>query len=345
MNFYTTKHEYSCGIDLHGKTMYLCVLDREGKKVLHRNIKNDTDYLAKLLEPYKSDLVVSSECIFNWYWLSDFCLDQGFSFVLGHALYMKAIHGGKAKNDKIDSEKIARMLHGGMLPSAYVYPKEKRATRDLMRRRTYFSRKKAELLGHIQLTRIQYNLPEFGVNLTHKCHRDGIAERFSDSPVQLSIGSDFRIIAEYDKLLRELEQSIEKAAKEHSPNEYGLLRSIPGVGPILALTLLYEIDTIARFPKVGQLLSYARLIKCKKESAGKSYGSSGSKIGNAHLKWAFSEAAQLFLKDSEAKKYFAKLEKKHPKGKALSILAAKLGKTVYQILTKKEFFDMKKFVK
>lgn len=161
----------------------------------------------------------------------------------------------------------------------------------------------------------------------------------------MSIESDFRIIAEYDSLLRELEQSIEKAAKQHSPNEYGLLRSIPGVGPVLALTLLYEIDTIARFPKVGQLLSYARLVKCKKESAGKSYGTSGSKIGNAHLKWAFNEAAQLFLKDSEAKKYFAKLEKKHPKGKALSILAAKLGKTVYQILTKKEFFDMKKFVK
>jgi transposase len=343
MNFYTTKHEYSCGIDLHGKTMYLCVLDREGKKVLHRNIRNDTEYLARILEPYKSDLVVSSECIFNWYWLSDFCEEQGFSFVLGHALYMKAIHGGKAKNDKIDSEKIARMLHGGMLPAAYVYPKEKRATRDLMRRRTYFARKKAELLGHIQLTRIQYNLPEFGVNLTHKCHREGIAGKFSDSPVQLSVESDFRIITEYDKLLRELEQSIEKSAKHHSPNEYGLLRSIPGVGPVLGLTLLYEIDTIKRFESVGKFLSYARLVKCQKESSGKSLGTSGAKIGNAHLKWAFSEATLLFLKDPEAKKYFQKLERKHPKGKALSILAAKLGKSVYQILTNKEFFDMKKF--
>ena len=163
--------------------------------------------------------------------------------------------------------------------------------------------------------------------------------------MQLSVESDFRIIAEYDKLLRELELSIEKSAKQHSPNEYGLLRSIPGVGPILALTLLYEIDTVARFPKVGQLLSYSRLIKCKKESGGKSLGSYGSKIGNAHLKWAFNEAAQLFLKDADGKQYFAKLEKKHPKGKALSILAAKLGRTVYHMLSNNEFFDMKKFIK
>jgi len=171
-----------------------------------------------------------------------------------------------------------------------------------MRRRTYFARKKAEPLGHIQLTRIQYNLPEFGVNLTHKCHRESIAEKFSDSPVQLSIGSDFRIIAEYDKLLRELEQSIEKSAKQHSPNEDHLLRSIPGVGPILGLTLLYEIDTVKRFESAGKFLSYARLVKCKKESSGKTVGTSGSKIGNAHLKWAFSEAAQLFLKDPDGKK-------------------------------------------
>ncbi len=117
------------------------------------------------------------------------------------------------------------------------------------------------------------------------------------------------------------------------------------MGPILALTLLYEIDCVSRFTEVGQLLSYARLIKCKKESSGKSLGCSGSKIGNAHLKWEFSEAAKLFLKDPDGKKYFAKLERKHPKGKALLILAAKLGRTVYHMLSNKEFFDMKKFMK
>lgn len=123
-----------------------------------------------------------------------------------------------------------------------------------------------------------------------------------------------------------------------------MLQSIFGVGQVLALTILYEIDDIARFPSVGQFLSYARLVKCRKESAGKSYGSSGSKIGNAHLKWAFSEAATLLLRNDDAKEYRQRLQHKHSKAKSLSILASRLGRAVYFMLSRKEFFDMKKFL-
>ena len=122
--------------------------------------------------------------MFTWYWLADVCAAEGITFVLGHALAMKAIHGGKAKNDKIDAHKIAVLLRGGMLPQAYVYPAEMRATRDLLRRRCHLVHKRAELLAPIQNTNSQYNLPEIGKKLTYKANREGVEEHFPDPSVR-----------------------------------------------------------------------------------------------------------------------------------------------------------------
>jgi transposase len=135
-----------------------------------------------------------------------------------------------------------------------------------------------------------------------------------------------------------------RAAKVDDPQAFHRLRSVPGVGKVLALILLYEIHDIGRFPEVGQFLSYARLVRCAHESAGKRQGTGGNKIGNAHLKWAFGEAACLFLRESDqAKKWLARREKKHGKARALGALAARLGRAVYHLLRKQEVFDAKRF--
>ena len=271
--------------------------------------------------------------------------NEGIPFVLGHALYMKAIHGGKAKNDKIDAHKIAVLLRGGMLPQAYVYPAEMRATRDLLRRRMHLARKRGELLAHVQNTNSQYNLPAIGKKIAYKTNRDGVAERFADPAVQKSIEVDLALIPYYDELLRDVELTIVKTAKHHDANTLYLLQTVPGIGKILSLVLLYEIHEIARFPRVQDFASYCRLVKCAKESAGKRYGTSGTKIGNAHLKWAFSEAAVLFLRDHPAgQKCLARLEKKHRKGKALTILAHKWARAVYLMFKHKTAFDMDTFL-
>lgn len=157
MRFYTQHHRFYCGIDLHARSMYVCIMNHEGEILKHRNMATTADELVKVIEPYRSDVVLAVECIFTWYWIADLCHQIGVKFVLGHALYMKAIHGGKVKNDKIDSQKIAAMLRGGMLPMAYVYPQGMRSTRDLLRRRLYMARQKAELQTHIQNTNTQYN--------------------------------------------------------------------------------------------------------------------------------------------------------------------------------------------
>ena len=130
--------------------------------MLHRNMKASPEPLLKAIAPCRDDLVIAVECVFTWDWLADLCAREGIAFVLGHALSMKAIQGGKAKNDKIDAQKIAVLLRGGKLPQAYVYPAAMRATRDLLRRRMPLVRKRAELLAHVQNTNRQYNLPAMG---------------------------------------------------------------------------------------------------------------------------------------------------------------------------------------
>jgi transposase len=345
MRFYTKQHRFYCGIDLHARTMYLCILNQAGETVVHRNMPAAPEPFLKTIAPYREDVVVCVECIFTWYWLADLCAQEGIPFVLGHALYMKAIHGGKAKNDKIDAQKIAVLLRGGMLPQAYVYPAEMRATRDLLRRRVHLMRKRAELLTHVQQTNSQYNLPEIGKKIAYKANRDGVAERFPDPAVQKSIEVDLALIGHYDHLLRDVELSVLKTAKQHDANTLYLLRTVPGIGEILSLVLLYEIHDIERFPRVQDFVSYCRLVKCAKESAGKRYGTSGTKIGNAYLKWAFSEAAVLFLRNNPAgQKYLARLEKKHGKGKALTVLAHKLARAVYYMLKRGVAFDLNTFL-
>src|SRR5215510_2379944 len=124
MRFYTQQHQFYCGIDLHARTMYLCILNRDGEILVHRNMPAGPEPFLKTIAPYRENLVVCVACIFTWYWLADLCAREGIPFVLGHAHYMKAIHGGKAKNAKIDAQKIAMLLRGGMIPQAYVYPSE-----------------------------------------------------------------------------------------------------------------------------------------------------------------------------------------------------------------------------
>jgi transposase len=345
MRFYTTQHQYYCGIDLHARTMYVCILNRDGEIMVHRNIKASPEALRKILAPSRNDLVMAVECVFTWYWLADFCGQEGIPFVLGHALYMKAIHGGQTKHDKIDAHKVAVLLRGGMLPQAYAYPAEMRATRDLWRRRRHLMRKRAELLAHIQNTNRQYHLPEIGKQLAYKANRTGVAEHVPELSVRQTVEVDLRLINESDELLRELALYIVSTAKHHDVHTFSRLRSIPGIGKILALVLLYEIHDINRFPRVQEFVSYARLVKCPRESAGKRSGTGGHKIGNVHLKWAFSEAAVLFLrKNPLGQTYLTKLARQHGNAKALSILAPQLGRAVYFRLKRHEAFAMHKFL-
>ncbi len=343
MNFYHSTHQYYCGIDLHARSLYVCILDQSSETLLHKEIPANPEALCRLIEPYRTDLVIGVECMHCWYWVADFCEDNGITFILGHALYMRAIHGGKTKNDRIESYKIAALMRGGNFPLAYVYPRAMRATRDLLRRRTHIVRHGAELKAHVINTTSQYNLPPNKVNLKTAGARKQLRSTFDQPEVQRNIDLDMTILDCYSQELYRLERFIEQQAKQHNPLYLQVLRTVPGIGRVLALTILYEIGDIQRFDSVQKFASYARLVKCKAESAGKSYGTQGNKIGNAHLKWAFSEAAVLYLKGNpKAQRYLQRLQKRM--SKALSALAHKLGRAVYFMLKNGTVFNEQRFL-
>jgi transposase len=346
MRFYDRQHRFYAGIDLHSRTMHLCVLDSTGTVVCDVNLPARPDAFLAAIAPFRADVIVGVECMFAWYWLADLCQREQIPFLIGHALYMKAIHGGKAKNDKIDANKIARLLRGGNFPLAYVYPRGMRETRDLLRRRTYLVRQRAALFTHLQILNSQYNLPPFPKKLSFAANRQelDIPRRFADPSVGKSAAANLAVIDCLDGQIADLELYLTRTAKVDDVQTYQRLQTIPGVGKVLALLLLYEVHDVNRFANVGQFLSYCRLVRCTHESAGKVLGSGGQKIGNAHRRWAFAEAACLFLRGSErARAWKQKQQKKRGEGKALAILAARLARAVYHLWRKREAFDEARF--
>jgi len=181
---------------------------------------------------------------------------------------MKAIQGGKAKNDKIDAHKIAVLLRGGMLPQAYVYPAEMRATRDLLRRRCPLVRKRAALLAHLPTTPSQSHLPELGQKLADTVTRAGVEEHFPDPSVRQTLAVEVSLLDQYEKWLGEVELYLTRTATAHAVQPFARLPSVPGVGQLLALVLLYEIPALTRFPRVPDFVSSCRLVQGAKDSGG-----------------------------------------------------------------------------
>ena len=188
-------------------------------------------------------------------------------------------------------------------------------------------------------------LPTPSGQLLYQCNRAKVPDAFLDPIVRASVEADLAMAGHYDGIIRSLERTILAQANVEDPETLDRLQTIPGVGPILALTLLYELHDIARFKRVQRFLSYARLVKSQKSSGGKVIGTSGAKIGNAHLKWAFSEAAVSVIRHlPQSTRLHNRLKRKYGKGKALSIFAHKLGRTVYFMLKRNQAFDADRFL-
>ncbi len=342
MKYYTSATEYNCGIDLHSKQMYICVMDREGSILLHVNIKgNDFDYFLKRAAPYLHDLTVVCECCFNWYWLADACCEAGIEFVLAHALYLKHIHGGKNKNDKIDSAKLAHLLRANLIPPSYVYPSQRRPMRALLRQRMSYVWERASILGHLNMNQQAEGLapaPKRGHD--RDVWEERILAQYADPLLRLAVECDMELVRSYDKRIACIDLKLEQLAKRHLGRDYALLKTVPGIGRVLALTILFEMDTVDRFATVKDFISYSRLVKGSVASAGKVKGLTGGKMGNAYLRWAFGEAAVIAKRNHPLLKPFSEmLVSKHGKFKGNAILANKLGRAVYHMLKKGTAFD------
>ena len=337
MKYYTSTTQFNCGIDLHARQMYVCVMDRDGRKLVHTNIRNnDFAFFLKLVEPYRHDLTVCAECMFGWYWLADACQEAGLPFVLAHALYLKAIQGGKNKNDRIDSEKLAHLLRTNLIPPAYVYPAEKRPLRALLRQRILYVWRRSALLARLQSHQLAYNRPLLRQT---RPNRDPWAERLlaqEDNPIrQLALQNDLALSRHYDTQISALEAQLQRLTKATAARDYTLLQTVPGIGDI------------QRFPTVKEFVSYCRLVKGTVASAGKIKGLRGAKLGNPYLRWAFGEAAVIAKRDHAvlgplAQRLEARLGGN--KFKANTVLAIKLARSVYFMFKNQTVFDPERLV-
>ncbi len=201
MNYYKSTTNYNCGIDLHARQMYVCVMDKEGDKLLHANIKgNDFAYFLKRVEPYRHDMTIVCESTFNWYWLADACCDANMEFVLAHALYLKHIHGGKNKNDRIDSEKLAHLLRANLIPPAYAYPSKNRPARILFRLRMNYVWERSSLLGHLTMNQHTEGLiPVVRTNQNRTEREQQILDQYTNPLLRMAVQSDIGLIRSHDE--------------------------------------------------------------------------------------------------------------------------------------------------
>jgi len=267
MKYYTSTTEYNCGIDLHARQMYVCVMDRQGKKLVHTNIlNNDFQYFLKLVEPYKHDLTVCCECMFGWYWLADACQAAKLTFVLAHALY--------------------------------VYPADKRPLRALLRQRLFYVWRRSELLARIYSHQLAHNrTPAKQTRRVRDAWEEALLKAEEHPLRQLALKNDLAMIRHFDHQIFQLEEELQRQTKQVASREYALLQTAPGIGETLGLTILHEIGDIERFPTVKDFLSYCRLVKGTVASAGRIKGLRGAKLGNPYLRWAFGEAAVIAKRD------------------------------------------------
>src|SRR5215467_7751803 len=240
----TADTRFYAGVDLHARNVFLVVLDGGGQVVFAKTLPANPEAFLRAVAPFRDGLLVACECMHCWYWLADTCRAENIPFVLGHALAMKAVHGCKTKCDRKDAEAIARLLKGGNFPPAYAYPKERRGLRDLLRARLRLVRQRAELYGHVHTARRQANLPPVSNDVKYQSQRAAITADIADPFVRRRVETDLTLLEPLDTAIRRLEAEIEGAAQEHYPAELAVRPSTPGVGPVLSLTILLEIDTI-----------------------------------------------------------------------------------------------------
>jgi transposase len=329
------------GVDLHANRSVIVVKDEKGKRVFCKRVNNDLELIQQCLEPYRDSLVgVAVESTFNWYWLVDGLMDAGFKVHLANPAAMKQYQGLKYADDVSDADWIAEMLRLGILPEGYIYPKEDRAVRDLLRRRSRLVRQRTANIVSV-LGIMSNNTGRRPKTNEVKAWTDAdIDELFANEHLALATRANVEVIRCLTKQIETFEKAVLSRARLRS--EYEVLLTINGVGEILALTIMYETGDIGRFSSVGNYASYCRLVDSKWMTDDKRKGSGNTRCGNAYLHWAFIEAAHFAVRFNPTIERFhqRKVAKRKKKMVATGAVAHKLARASYHMLKKQEGFNV-----
>ena len=331
-----------CGIDLHSRDCWLAMLDERLEVIWETKVGNDLEQILRLLEPHREVLEgVAVESTFNWYWLVDGLMDAGYRVHLTNTWAVKQYEGLKYTDDRHDARWLAHLLALGILPEGYIYPKEERPTRDLMRRRSFLVRKRTSFILAMRGAFECRTGMRVNSNDLKKWKAEDVIAYVEDPAAAFGI----TCLLEPMHALSAQIKKIEKAALSRGRlrPEFVPLETVWGIGKILALTIMYEVGDVARFRKVGNFTSYCRLVNTARLSAGKRKGSGNRKNGNPYLSWAYSEAAHHAVRHHpEAQKYFQRKRAKTNGIIAIRALAHKLARASYHVMRDHVDFDPEK---
>lgn len=282
-----------CGIDLGARHSHFCLVDEpNGAVIAQRRVPNDTELILRFLKEHGPDVRIAVESTFNWYWLVDTLQDHGYDVILAHTLGLKAITAAKVKTDKRDARTLAQLHRLGAIPEGFIYPREQREFRDLLRRRQQLVTKRGDEYGGLRRLLMRHGrLDHSRASITQVTAAD-LAEIFDDSHVLVGAVQHLERVELYSKQIAALEARVEMHTKAHLAEDLELLETLPGVAKVLGLTILYETGPVTRFPSASNYSSYCRVVPGAfiSGSINRRRGAP-SKQGNPYLKWAFNQAA------------------------------------------------------
>jgi transposase len=328
------------GIDLHSNNSVVTVIDETDRVVAEKRLPNDLPMILAFLLPWKDELAgVVVESTFNWYWLVDGLQAAGFTVHLAHTTAIRKYDGLKHSGDETDARYLAHLLRLGILPTGTILPREERAVRDLARKRMQLVRSRTSHILAVENITARQQGARLSSNQVKHLTAEDIDQIGLPAEVALAIQANVAVITTLSAQINVLEKCLQEKVAQRT--EYALLTTVPGIGKILATTILLETGPIERFAGVGNFASYARCVDSQHTSNGKKKGEGNTRNGNKYLAWAFVEAANLALRFcAEAKRFYERKKARTKPVIAIKALAHKLARACFYILKERKPFDM-----
>lgn len=332
-----------CGIDLHSNNGFYGIVEKSGKRVYGKRLPNHLTDVLKALCPYKQQIKeIAVESTYNWYWLADGLKEDGYNVKLANPAAMEQYSGLKNTDDKSDAFFIAEQMRLGVLKTGYIYPKEERSLRDVLRRRSMFVNQRTSQMLSFQSLITRQTGQLLSLSDIKKLEINTFRKMLGNEDNIFMAVQNMEIIRLFTEKIKMIENHIHK--KVNLRSEFEVLTTIPGVGKILGTTIMLETGDISRFNKAGNYTSYCRCVSADRKSNEKKKGKNNRKNGNKYLSWAYVEAAQKMKQYCpEAQSFFDRKYSTTRNGAlARKALGAKLSKAVYYMLRNQEVFELKK---
>lgn len=328
------------GIDLHSTNSYVVLINELGELKYKKRLPNDMDTILHELKSHDHIESVVVESTYNWYWLVDGLKESGFTVRLANTTAIQQYNGLKHTNDKTDARWLAELNRLNILPEGYIYPKDERGLRDLLRKRMQLVQQQTTNILSMQTIIERSTSKRLSGNMIHKITENELREYLTSDDVFLAASSNLVILNSLQKQIKILEKTI--TSKARSNLLFNKLQSVPGIGVTLALTILLETGDINRFSQVGNYASYCRCVSSEKISNEKKKGVNNRKNGNRYLAWAYLEAANFAIRyDETIKKYYQKKSSKKNRTVAIKTIAHKLARACFYIIRDGVKFDIK----